>query len=180
MNFFELVNLRQSVRKYSTKAVEKNLIDKCIESARLSPSASNSQPWHFVIVNEPILKQKVAQATITQKLINSFTLQAPTLIVIVVEKPTILTQIAGWLKKRDFAWTDLGIVAEHICLQATELGLGTCMIGWFDEKKIIELLNIPENKRIGLVISIGYATENYLLRKKIRKPLTQITSYNKY
>lgn len=180
MNFFELVNLRQSVRKYSTKTVDNELIERCVESGRIAPSASNSQPWHFIIVNEPLLKQKVAQATITQRLINNFTLQAPALIVIVVEKSTVLAQLAGWVKKRDFAWTDLGIVAEHICLQATELGLGTCMVGWFNEKKIIELLNIPNSKRVGLVISLGYPADNYKLRKKIRKPLTQITSYNKY
>ena len=180
MNFFELVNLRQSVRKYSTKAVDNELIEKCLENARYAPSASNSQPWHFIIVNESALIQKVAQATITQKLINNFTLQAPALIVIVVEKPTVLTQFAGWVKKRDFAWTDLGIVAEHICLQATEIGLGTCMVGWFDEKKIMELLNIPNSKRVGLVITLGFPADNYALRKKIRKPFTQITSYNKY
>ena len=180
MSFFDLVNKRQSVRKYSSQKVNDEQILKCIESARIAPSASNSQPWHFIIVKEPTLKQKVAQATITQKLINNFTLQASALIVIVVEKPTLLTQFAGWVKKRDFEWTDLGIAAEHICLQATELELGTCMVGWFDEKKIIELLNIPKNKRVGLVISIGYPADNYTLRKKTRKPLEQILTYNKY
>jgi len=124
-------------------------------------------------------KDKFPNETL-QKLINNFTLQAPALIVIVVEKPTLLTQFAGWVKKRDFEWTDLGIAAEHICLQATELELGTCMVGWFDEKKIIELLNIPKNKRVGLVISIGYPADNYTLRKKTRKPLEQILTYNKY
>lgn len=180
MNFHELVNKRQSVRKYSSQKVNDELILKCIESARLAPSANNSQPWHFIIVNNTDLKLKVAKATITQKLINSFTLQASALVVIVVEKPTTLTRFAGWVKKRDFEWTDLGIAAEHFCLQAVEFGLGTCIIGWFDEKKIMELLNIPKNKRVGLVISIGYPAENYVLRKKTRKPLNQILTLNKY
>ncbi|PIP55406.1 MAG: NAD(P)H nitroreductase [Bacteroidetes bacterium CG23_combo_of_CG06-09_8_20_14_all_32_9] len=180
MNFLELVHTRQSVRRYSAKPVENELVLKCLEAARLAPSASNSQPWRFIIVDEPGLRQKVAQATITQNLINSFSLRAPVIIVIVVEKPKLLTQFAGWLKKREFEWTDLGITAEHICLQATELGLGTCMIGWFNEPKIIQLLNIPSNKRIGLVITMGYPAENYLLRKKIRKKIETLVSYNKW
>jgi len=180
MNFLELVKTRQSVRKYSDKEVSTELIIKCIESARLAPSASNSQPWHFVIVNDIQTKNKVANATITQKLINKFTLTAPAIVVIVLEKPTLLTQIAGKIKNKEFEWTDLGIVAEHFCLQATELGLGTCMIGWFNENEIKNILNITKNKRIGLVITIGYAEKNYTLRNKIRKPINKIISFNKY
>ena len=100
------------------------------------------------------------------------------LVVIVVERPPFFTRLAGKLKHKDFEWTDMGIAAEHFCLQATELGLGTCMIGWFDEKRIIELLSIPKNRRVGIVITFGYAIDNYLLRKKIRKPESQNIAYN--
>jgi len=181
MNFLELVKTRQSVRRYSSKPVEKDLVLKCLEAGRLAPSASNCQPWKFIIIDEPELRNKIAEATTNKGLpINNFAKQAPVLIVIVIELPKLLTRLAGKLKHKDFEWTDLGITAEHICLQATELGLGTCMIGWFDEKKIIELLGVPKNKRIGLVITLGYAIENYLLRKKIRKPDSAVISYNKW
>ncbi len=74
----------------------------------------------------------------------------------------------------------MGITAEHFCLQAAELGLGTCMIGWFDQKRIQELLNIPTKKTIGLVISVGYASDDYPLRKKSRKEKSEVISNNKY
>ncbi|MCX7954201.1 MAG: nitroreductase family protein [Bacteroidales bacterium] len=181
MDFYNLVLRRQSVRKYTNKKVARDLILKCIESARLAPSASNSQPWHFIVVDEEPYLSEVAQATITAALpINKFALQAPCIVVIVVEKPKLITRLAGFIKQRDFPWIDLGIAAEHFCLQATELGLGTCMIGWFNEKKVKKIIKIPPNKRVGLLITVGYPPDDYKLREKIRKPLNAIISFNKY
>ena len=80
----------------------------------------------------------------------------------------------------EYSQIDIGIAAAHFCLQAAELGLGTCMIGWFDEKKIRQLLKIPEKRKIGLVITLGYPPEDYKVRKKIRKPLDEICGFNKY
>lgn len=181
MNFPELIRTRQSVRRYSSKPVENELVLRCLEAGRLAPSASNSQPWRFIVINDPEIRNKVAEATTNKGIpINNFAKQAPVLIVIVIERPPFITRMAGNIKNKDFEWTDLGIAAEHFCLQATELGLGTCMIGWFDEKKIIELLSVPKNKRIGLVITLGYAAENYKQRQKIRKNPSEIISYNKW
>jgi nitroreductase len=84
------------------------------------------------------------------------------------------------VKKKEWPLIDIGITAEHFCLQATELGLGTCMIGWFEEEKIKKLLQMPADKSIGLVISVGYAVEGYPQRTKIRKSMEEIVSYNKY
>lgn len=181
MDFLELVEQRQSVRKYSSKPVSEADLNKCIEAARLAPSASNSQPWKFIIVDDPELRMQIADATVTRGLpINNFAKQAPILLVIVIERPAFITRMAGKIKNRDFEWTDLGITAEHFCLQATELGLGTCMIGWFDENRIMDLLGVPKNKRIGLVITIGHPVPNYLQRRKVRKKHEKIISRNKW
>jgi len=91
----------------------------------------------------------------------------------------ISASIGSKVKDIDYAHIDLGIAAEHICLQAADLGLGTCILGWFNEQPIKELLNIPNNRKIGLLISMGYP-ENTDIRKKIRRPLEQVYSYNKY
>lgn len=181
MNFSDLIKIRQSVRSYSDKAVEKEKIEKCLEAARLAPSASNSQPWKYIVVDDKELKNKVAKTTF-DKLVrfNKFVVQAPVIIVIVLEKPKLITQIGGEIKKREFPLIDIGISAEHFCLQAAELGLGTCMIGWFDQKRIQELLNIPKKKTIGLLITLGYAPDDYALRKKIRKAKSKVVEYNKY
>ena len=181
MQFTELIKLRQSVRKYQNKPIEKEKLDKLIEAVRLSPSASNSQPWKLIIIDEPELKNKVAKATFSQVVaFNKFALQAPVIAVLTIEKANFEAQIGGWLKKREFSLIDIGMAAEHFCLQAAELGLGTCMLGWFNEKKIKSLLNIPRKTRIGLVITLGYAEKDYPVREKIRKDTKAMSSFNKY
>ncbi len=181
MNFTELILSRQSVRRYASTPVESEKITKCLEAARLAPSASNSQPWKFIVVDQEPLRTEVAKATFSDiKLINKFTTQAPVLIVIVMEKAKLITRLAMMVKKKEWPLIDIGITATHFCLQATELGLGTCMIGWFDENKIKKLLQIPLDKSIGLVISLGYAVEGYPLRTKIRKAMEEMVRYNGY
>ncbi len=181
MQLSDLIHQRQSVRLYSSRTVSTSDIITCIEAARMAPSASNSQPWYFVIANEPELKNKLAESTITKGIpINKFTFQVPVIIVQVIESPKLITRVAGLIKNRDFPWIDAGIAAEHFCLQATELGLGTCMIGWFDEKRVKKILNIPPSKHVGLLITLGYPEDGYPLRPKIRKPFEQIASFNTY
>jgi nitroreductase len=181
MKFSELISIRQSVRSYQGKPVEKEKLQLLIESVRLAPSASNSQPWTLIIVNEPELKSKVARATFTSAIsFNRFAMEAPVIAVLTVEKPKAITQVGGWIKQREFPLIDLGIAAEHFCLQAAELGMGTCMLGWFDEAKIKRLLKIPRRTRVGLLITLGYATEGYRLRPKIRMPTEAMSCFNSY
>ena len=181
MKFSELITTRQSVRKYLDRPVDNETIAQLIEAVRLAPSASNSQPWKLIIVNKPDLKDKVAGSTFSKLVsFNKFAPQAPVLAVLTIEKPKIITQIGGRLKDREFPLLDIGIAAEHFCLQAAELGLGTCMLGWFDEEAIKKLLNIPPKTRIGLVITLGYAVDGYPVRKKIRKDVGEMCSFNSY
>ena len=181
MDFNTLLLTRQSVRRYRDQPVEPEKIEQLIEAVRLAPSASNSQPWKLIIVDEPELKNRVASATFsTLVAFNKFVPQAPVLAVLVVEKPKLITQIGGRLKDRDFPLIDIGIAAEHFCLQATELGLGTCMLGWFDEPVIQKLLHIPPYKRIGLVIALGYEVGEESPRPKIRKASTEMCCFNRY
>jgi len=181
MTFNELIQKRQSVRRYAGTVVEPEKLTQCIEAARLAPSASNSQPWKFIVVDSEPLRTEVAKATFSDiKLINKYTLQAPVIVVIVIEKAKWFTRLAMQVKKKEWPLIDIGIAAEHFCLQATELGLGTCMIGWFEEAKLKTLLNIPPDKSIGLVISLGYAVDDYPLRTKIRMPMEEMVRYNSY
>ena len=179
MKFIELINSRQSVRKYSGKQVEKEKIERCLEAARLAPSACNAQPWKYIVVDEPVLKEKVANETFSAIApFNKFSLQAPVIVAIVMEKPNLLSQFGGRVKDKDFYLIDIGISAEHFCLAAAEEGLGTCILGWFNEKAVLKLLGIPAKKRIGLLITLGYAADEP--RKKIRKEKEKMSSYNKY
>lgn len=180
MPFIDLVKHRRSVRKYSSNPVAKELIEQCIEAARLSPSACNAQPWKFIVVDDALLKDKVAKETYgVLDSFNKFTQQAPVIIVIVSENPNVTSRMGTFIKKIEFPLIDIGIAAEHFCLQATELGLGTCMIGWFNEKSIKELLKIPKQRKVALVITLGYPIEDKIIPKK-RKDLSTICSFNKY
>jgi nitroreductase len=180
-NFLSLVQARQSVRKYTDKPVEPEKLQRCLEAARLAPSASNSQPWKFVVVNDPELVQKVARETIGPlSTFNNFVPQAPVIVAIVIEKMKTLTKIGSSIQDREYPLIDIGIAAEHFCLQAAEDGLGTCMLGWFNEKPVKELLKIPKDRRIGLLITLGYAPEDYRLRQKIRKTFEEVTGFNIY
>ena len=180
MNFMDLVSRRQSVRGYRDKPVEREKIEKCLQAARLAPSACNAQPWRFVVIDSPDMKDDVAKATFSQLVpMNKFTLTVPAFIVVVSEKPNLTSQIGGMIKNNQFHLIDIGIAVEHICLAAAEQGLGTCILGWFDEKSVKKLLNIPRQKRVELMISIGYPASDEI-RPKTRKDLTQIVSFNHY
>lgn len=179
-SFLKLIQKRESVRSYLTRPVEPEMLHHCLEAARLAPSACNAQPWKFIVVDDPGLKAQVAQATSSRLLgMNHFTLQAPVLIVIVIERANFTSAMGQMIKDREFPLIDLGIATEHFCLQATAEGLGTCILGWFDESKVKKLLSIPRNKRVGLIVSLGYPSKQEL-RPKQRKPMDEITSYNKY
>ena len=181
MTFQKLIVQRQSVRKYIEKPVEQEKVEKLIKAVHVAPSACNSQPWRIIIVDDPVLKDEVAKATFSNTVsFNRFSLEAPVIAVLVIEKAKLIAQIGGSIKNQEYPMYDIGIAAAHFCLQATELGLGTCIIGWFDEKKIKSLPNIPEKRKVGLVITLGYPPENYKLRQKIRKPVNEICGFNSY
>ena len=181
LEFLDLVKARQSVRKYSQKSIEKDKLERCLEAARLAPSASNSQPWKFIVIDDPDLKDRVAKQTYSAAVsFNKFAHQSPVIVAIVLEKPKVITQIGMAIKKREWPLIDIGIAAEHFCLQAAKEGLGTCMLGWYNAEPIKEMLGIPRKKMLALLITVGYPAEGYPLRSKIRKEMGQFCSYNRY
>lgn len=176
MKFQELVGKRQSDRKYKCEPVGRKLISECLEAARLAPSACNSQPWKFVVVDEAGLVKEMADAAAGMGM-NKWVKTAPVIVAVVLEKMNFTARIGSVIKDKEYSLLDVGIAVEHFCLQAAELGLGTCIMGWFDEKKVKKLLGIG-NKRVPLLISLGHPdTET---RKKARKSLEEMSSWNKY
>ncbi len=179
-NFLDLLAKRQSVRNYSNNPVEAEKIERCLEAARLSPSACNSQPWTFIVIDDPDLKEKVAKATFSSAVkFNKFAVEAPVLIAVVTEKSSLIPQMGNFLKNQQYNLIDIGIAIENFVLQAAYEDLGTCIMGWFDESKIKKLLNVPLKKRVNILISLGYPSINNA-RKKMRKSLDEIARYNTY
>jgi nitroreductase len=179
MKFLELVQSRQSDRAYLDKPVEKEKIERILEAARLAPSACNAQPWKFVVVTDSEKRMQIADATASKLLsMNHFTKQAPVQLALVEENANFTSSVGGMLTNKHYPHIDLGIVASHICLAAADEGLGSCMIGWCDEKKVRKVLDIPGNKRVMLVILLGYSAQK--LREKKRKSKEEIVSWDKY
>jgi nitroreductase len=177
MDFEELILKRQSDRKYAPGKVSTEDIMKCIEAARMSPSACNAQPWKFVVVDDRGKLNEMADAAEGMGM-NKFTHGVPVMVAVVLEKMNFSAKVGSLVKNKDYCMLDLGMAVEHFCLQAADLGLGTCIMGWFDEKKIASLLGVPRGKRIPLIIALGHPEGP--TRKKIRKPLEDMSSWNSY
>lgn len=172
MNFTEIALTRQSCRKYdATREVEGEKLDALLEAARLAPSACNGQPYQITICRGDTAHE-VARATMGMGM-NKFTTDAPIMLVI-SEKPYVATAALGArLKGNDYRSIDIGIVAAYITAEATVQGLGSCILGWFDEPRIRDLCELPHPVR--LVICIGYAAEGDQLRQKKRKSIKELS-----
>jgi len=177
MEFSELVQKRQSDRKYAPKPVAREHILKCLEAARMAPSACNSQPWKFVVVDDRVKLLQISDAAIGLGM-NKFTVQVPVLVAVVQENMNLEAKAGAVVKNKDYSMMDLGMAVENFCLQAAELGLGTCIMGWFDEKKVKEVLGVPRGRRVQLLIALGHPDAP--TRSKVRKPLEEMSSWNEY
>lgn len=171
MNFTEIANNRQSCRNYDAeRAVEQEKLDAILESARLSPSACNGQPYLMTVCRGESAK---AVAKATQGVgMNKFSDNAPVLIVI-SEKPYVASAALGAkVKGNDYRSIDIGILAAYITAEAAAQGLGSCILGWFDDAKLHEICHLDAPAR--LVITLGYAKEGDKLRDKKRKDMAEL------
>ena len=174
----ELVISRQSDRAYDKeREVEPEKLERILEAARMAPSACNAQPWRFVVITDKELAIKIGKATAGLGM-NKFAKDAPVHILVIEESANISSKLGGKVKDKHFPLIDLGIATAHITLAAESEGLGSCILGWFDEKEIKKLTGIPASKRLLLDITIGYPGKEK--RKKIRKSKEKVISYNKY
>jgi nitroreductase len=178
MKFMDLVKQRDSVRKYSSKPVPRELIDQCLEAARLAPSACNSQPWSFIVVNDEKTKNEIVKKSMSGIFSsNKFVMTAPVIIVAITEHSTYIARMGGMLRNVKYNLIDIGVACEHLVLQATELGLGTCWLGWFDENAVKKVLALPKSTKVDVMICMGYPDESVPPKKKIRKSLEEMRRY---
>lgn len=177
-DFLQLAASRQSDRAYDAeREVEPDKLKYILEAARLAPSACNAQPWRFVVITDKDLAGKVGKAAAGLGM-NKFAKDAPVHILVVEESANITSKLGGKVKGKHFPLIDLGIAAAHITLAAESKGLGSCILGWFDEKEMKKLAGIPDGKRLLLDITIGYPLK--AKRKKIRKAEEKVVGYNRY
>ena len=174
MNFTEIAEKRQSCRSYdSTREVEEEKLNRILESARLSPSACNGQPYRISVCRGDAAK-RVAEATRGMGL-NKFATEAPVMLVISEESYVATAAFGAKLKKNDYRSIDIGILAAYITAEATAQGLGTCILGWLNDEDIREICGI--DKPVRLVITLGYPKEDDKLRQKKRKDTDELVKF---
>lgn len=177
-SFLELAQARQSDRAFEPeRRIERATLERIIEAARLAPSACNGQPWHFTVVTDEALLPEVGRATSSLGM-NRFVKDASALVLITHESTNITSKLGCGIKDKDFPMMDIGIASAYMTLAAEDEGIGSCILGWFDEDKIKELTGIPKKKRLMLIIALGYASKPK--RKKVRKEWDKVVSFEKY
>ena len=176
--FQKILHGRRSIRRFLTAPVDPEKIRACLEAARLAPSAHNAQPWRFVVVDDPELKDRLTAAAFSGIYSGSkFAAQAPIIIVLLVRLNRVANRIGARLQGVPFHFLDIGIAGEHIVLQAEELGLATCWMGWFNYRKARKVLDIPRKYKIMAMMPIGYA-EKRPNREPPRKTFEEVVTFN--
>lgn len=174
MNFTELANKRQSCRKYNPdKDIDDSILLEILETANLSPSACNGQPYRITVAKGN--KAKAIAKETTGMGMNKFTADAPVMIVISEDEYVKTAALGAKLKGNDYRSMDIGIFSAFLTLKAAESGLGTCILGWFDDKKIRTICDISTPVR--MVIAMGYPADDDCIRAKKRKALNDIVSF---
>jgi len=169
MSVKDIINSRQSIRKYKNKPVPEEVIMEILEAARQAPSAKNIQSHRYMIVKDKETKKKLKKFKVFKQL---YVYEAPLIIVCCADPSQYPQRVKVDETHDDYARIDLSIAASFLVLRATELGLGSVFVAWIHRDKIKEVLNIPKNFIVPFVIPIGYPAEDPKPRE--RKKLDDI------
>lgn len=170
MNFLELAEKRYSVRRFSEEKIKQEDLDKILEVARLAPTAKNKQRQRLLVINTEEGIQKIKECT-------ECDFGASTIIVISYEKDDAQNESQ---ESKEYGLIDTGIVATHMCLEATDLGLGTTMVGLFDKELTKRKFNIPSKYQPVLLLPIGYIDRKPSILHGRRKSIEELVKYNLY
>lgn len=187
------IRIRRSVREYLDRPVEGWKLELILEAARLAPSGENLQSWHFVVVRDQATIKDIANSTPPLVARLSKWLASVPVVIAVCGKPHLLLQRAANVLGKNYFEVDIGIAGEHLVLQAAELGLGTCWVGAFSEKRVKKILGIPQMVRCVALMAVGYPKvrakkEGWKqeelglgnIKQRPRKSMDEIVSYERY
>jgi nitroreductase len=172
MDVKKAIESGRSIRAYKNLPVDSKIIMELIDAARLAPSGCNSQPWRFKIVDDTFTKEKLKKNNV---FLQSFVYTAPILIFCCADPNAYPKSkfVKGIDDSYEFrALRDLSIACQNLVLRATELGLGTCYIGWMNKTKAKKILNIPKRFVLPYAIALGYPLK--MVRARPRKKIKDI------
>jgi nitroreductase len=165
--FYKVLRSRRSVRQYTDKEIPREVLDRILDTGRLSPSAANGQPWHFIVID----KVHPKRAELDEVFYKDGFKKAPVVIAACAQPGK------AWVRKEDssnYAWVDVTIAVTEMILAATAEGIGTCWVASFDLHKTKKVLRLPEGIELVTLLTLGYPSEPLDIRKKDRKPMDQI------
>ncbi len=179
MTLIDIIRERKSVRKYLQEPVEREKVIACIEAARLAPSAENIQPWRFIVIDDPLYRDGFCKQICGSIYKPSSFIKNSPVIVVILAKYSLITDFLGRsIQGTNYYLLDIGISGEHLVLQAQELGIGTCWIGWFNQKKAKKYLKLPPQYRVVSLIAMGYPAQG-ATKNKPDLPVEQILFFNR-
>lgn len=169
MEFKEVVQNRYSCKKFNGQKIEQSKLDAILEAGRLAPTAKNLQEQHIYVLQSDEALAKVDAATPCRY-------DAGTCLVVAFDKNNVFTYPGG---KRDSGIEDATIVATQMMLAAADEGVDSCWLNFFDPDKFAEILDLPENEEILMILDLGYAAEGGgpLEKHFSRKPLEETVTY---
>ncbi len=175
----DVVARRVSCRAYQRTAVPEAHLHSILEAARLAPSACNMQPWRFAVVQSPELRRRIVEEGFLPGIKMTWAIDAPVHVVIGMERSLVTHRIAASVSGVDYPWVDIGIAGEHLVLAATELGLGTCWIGWIKPRVVARIVAWPRSVKAAAVITVGYPidSEGGPVPALRRKPLAELVKW---
>ena len=170
---------RVSCRAYKPDAVPQAHVVQILEAARLAPSACNQQPWRFAVVRDSGLRRRIVEEGFLPGIKMTWAIAAPVHVVVGMKISFLTHRLAASVSGVDYPWVDIGIAGEHLVLAATELGLGTCWIGWIKPRAIARIVGWPRSVKPVVVITVGYPSEVEIekLPASRRKSLDEIVSW---
>ena len=169
MSLIDIILSRRSIRRYEKKEIPQDVLNKILEAGRLAPSASNRQPWHFIVVTDDDIKKKIAQTGDSM-----FIKDAP----IIIAGCGLIGD--DYTRKWGTSWTiiDISIALQNMVLAAWAMGIGSCWIGDFLEEEVKDLLIVSDDWKIVSLLALGYPAKQPMPRNK--KSMKEIVSFNKF
>ena len=172
--FLTLVNNRQSCRDFNDLPIDRKTLEKIVEIGRLAPSACNSQPWKMYVVTDEEIRNKVAKTT-QDCLMNKFVDKAKAFIVLAETCATLKERAIAKFSSKHFVKYDIGELIAYLTLGAESLGVSSCIIGWVNEGKLKEVLSMPKDESVSIVIALGYS--DIEKRPKARKDKEKVVKF---
>lgn len=174
--FIGLVKRRTSCRAYVPEPVPRGHLELMLEAARLAPSACNKQPWRFAVVEDGAVRRRLVDEAFLAGIPMRWAADAGAIVALGMERSAVTHKVAPRVSGVDYPLLDLGIAGEHLVLQAEELGLGTCWIGWIKPKEVRRIVGWPRGiEPVGLV-TVGWPAPGGRMARP-RRPLEEMVKW---